>query len=82
MGPQLVSLLSVLTPTYACPGRAGAEAHPAGDTCADHKIGADTNPAASARRVELVGAEACAWTTGAMAQRVLERGCPGPSSGG
>jgi hypothetical protein len=76
---HLVSVVVSVAPSaFACPGRAEATAlaQPAGDTCADQKIGADTDPAASARRVELVGAEACAWTTGAMARRVLEEGSP------
>lgn len=75
---KLVTLVvSMSAPAAACPGKGdAAHARPAGDTCADQKIGADADPKTSARRVELVGSENCAWTTGAMAQRVLEHGTP------
>lgn len=76
--PFTAALVSVVTPALACPGRAESSvaAQPVGDTCADQKVGADADPASTARRVELVGAEACAWTTGAMARRILEEGAP------
>lgn len=71
-------VVAAVSPAHACPGRAEgvAAAQPPGDTCTDQKVGADADPASTARRVELVGAEACAWTTGAMARRVLEEGAP------
>jgi hypothetical protein len=80
MGPHLASLLSLVAPTYACPGQAGgpqaASSGQASEVCTDHRIGREMDASACARRVELVGSEACAWTTGAMAQRVLEEGTP------
>jgi hypothetical protein len=75
MVPHLLSMLSVITqPGYACPGK-GVGGH-GDDACPGDAIRADADPAASARRADLVGSEACAWTTGAMAARVLDEGTP------
>lgn len=73
MVPHLLSWLAAWNPGFACPGRGETAAR---DTCPGEKTAAAIpNPAASARNVELVG-DACAWTTGAMAARILEEGTP------
>lgn len=80
----LPTVLAFSGPAAACPGPADAssiEPDPVDGECAEHDdpravrlVAID--PARSARMPELVGPEACTWTTSMMAQRVLEQGTP------
>jgi hypothetical protein len=80
----LSTVLSFIGPAGACPGSAGEVADGAvapgtDDACVDARPPsgeAKVDPARSARQPDLVGPEACSWTTSMMAQRVLEQGTP------
>jgi hypothetical protein len=75
----LATVLAYAPPSAACPGAdhdddvLAAAAEP--EECAAHERD-EIDPARTAHKPELVGPEACSWTTSMVAQRVLEQGTP------
>jgi hypothetical protein len=60
---------------FACGGKKSSDSHTDCDT-ATAAAAAAADPAHCARKAELVGSKNCSYTTGMMAQRVLDDGAP------
>ena len=71
----LATLLSV-TGSWACGDKAASAEAPEGHCGSEEKAQAAVDPSRCARKVELVGAGNCSWSTSMMADRVLQQGAP------